>query len=272
MRLLRIAIVAIACGLFNTSVLDAGLLEDFQFNDANGTALDMAANSANAGNQWVHDTDHVGTIQVQNGSLNIIKNNTDFVTEGLGLDDVSTGSLWMVAKFKDWAILGSAPDGNNVEEIRFGFMGTEDLIPPPSSTVLAEMMISRNHGAGQFQISGTALGAAGTNIAPANINFVQSEPFVMAMEVNQTTNTYRILYRSGNNPATLLGTGNLEPTRDAIVGRMTINNFIGDEAGEYVNLDRFYISDVPPGAIPEPSTCTLVVLAALALLGRRRVG
>jgi hypothetical protein len=178
----------------------------------------------------------------------------------------------MVAKFKDWAVLGAAPDGNNVEEIRFGFMGTEDTTPPPSSTVLAEMMLSRNHGAGQFQISGTALGTNGTNIAPANINFVQQVPFVMAMEVNQTTNTYNLYYKNGNNPLNLVGTGNLEPTRDALVVRFSINNFIGDTAGEFFNLDRFYISDTPPGTIPEPSTCTLIALAALGLLARRRVG
>jgi hypothetical protein len=95
-------------------------------------------------------------------------------------------------------------------------------------------------------------------------------PFVMAMEVNQTTNTYRIVYKNGNNPLQLLGTGNLEPTRDAIVVRFTINNFIGDTAGEFVNLDRFYISNTPPGTIPEPSTCALVGLAAVGLLARRR--
>jgi hypothetical protein len=271
MKAQHIAISAIVGVLFGASALNAGLIEDFRFNDENGTDLNAAANSATPAHQWIHDTDHVGTIEVQNGSLNIVKNTTDFVTEGMAFDDVNSGSLWMVAKFKDWAVLGAAPDGNNVEEIRFGFMGTEDITPPPSSTVLAEMMISRNHGAGQFQISGTALGAGGTNIAPANINFVQNQPFIMAMEVNQTTNTYRIHYRDGGNPAVILGTGTLEPTRDALVVRFSINNFIGDTAGEFFNLDRFYISDMPPSAIPEPSTCTLVALAVFGLLTRRRV-
>jgi hypothetical protein len=270
MRTQRIATLAITAVLSCAGVVRAGIIEDFRFNDPNGTALDTAANSAST-HQWVHDTDHAATINVQNGSLNIVKNNTDFVTEGLGLDDVSTGTLWMVAKFKDWAVLGTAPDGNNVEEIRFGFMGTEDLVPPPSSTVLAEMMIARNQGAGTFQISGTALGAAGTPIAAANINFVQNEPFVMAMEVNQTNNTYRIFYRSGNDAPTLLGTGNLEPTRDALITRFSINNFWGDTSGEFANLDRFYISDVQPGSIPEPSAVALAGLAVCGLIARRRL-
>ncbi|MEX0612316.1 MAG: PEP-CTERM sorting domain-containing protein [Pirellulales bacterium] len=271
MKAQRIAILAIFAVIFFRTGTQAALLEDFQFNDADGTALNMAANSASA-HMWVHDTDHAATIQVQSGSLNIVKNNTDFVTEGLGFDDVSSGVLWMVAEFANWAVLGSAPDGNNVEEIRFGFMGTEDLTPPPSSTVLAEMMISRNHGAGQFQISGTALGAAGTNIATANINFVQNDPFVMAMRVDQDTDTYAIYYKDGSNPAALLGEGNLEPTRDAIVVRMTINNFWGDEVGEFANLDRFYISTrIPPG-IPEPSTCLLALFAGIGWFARRRRG
>lgn len=266
-HVVRFAILAGFLALVPSS--RAAFLEDFHFNDSDGTALNAATNSASA-HQWVHDTDHVASIQVQSGALNIVKNNTDFVTEGLGLDDVSTGVLWMVAEFRDWAILGAAPDGNNVEEIRFGFMGTEDLTPPPSSTVLAEMMISRNHGASQFQISGSALGAGGTNLAPAAIDFVQDEPFVMAMRVDQTTNTYQVYYQDGSNPLMSLGSGNLEPTRDAIVVRMSFNNFIGDAVGEFANLDRFYISNHRPAGIPEPSTCMLAAFAALGLLLRRR--
>jgi len=268
MKTRRIAIAAVFAVMLCGAATHAALLENFDFNDADGTALNAAANSASA-HMWVHDTDHAATIQVQGGSLNIVKNNTDFVTEGLGLDDVSSGVLWMVARFADWAVLGSAPDGNNVEEIRFGFMGTEDLTPPPSSTVLAEMMISRNHGAGQFQISGSALGTAGTNIAPANINFVQDDPFIMAMRVDQDTNKYRIYYKDGSNPLALLGEGNLEPTRDAIVVRFTVNNFWGDAAGEFANLDRFYITDMKP-IIPEPSSWALAFIASSGLLARRR--
>jgi hypothetical protein len=272
MKTPRIAIPAILLIMLAGAQARAALIENFDFNDADGTALNMAANSANAGNNWIHDTDHVASIQVQGGALNIVKNDTNFVTEGLGFDDVNSGVLWMVAEFRDWAILGSAPDGNNVEEIRFGFMGTEDLTPPPSSTVLAEMMISRNHGAGQFQISGTALGTAGTNIAPANINFVQDDPFVMAMRVDQDANTYTLYYKDGTNPRVVVGSGNLEPTRDAVVVRFTVNNFIGDEAGEFANLDRFYISDrVPPG-IPEPATIGLALIAGAGLIVRRRRG
>lgn len=246
----------------------AVIVEDFQFNDPNGTGLAVAVNSANAGNQWVEDLDHVSTIQVLNGSLNIVKNNTAFVTEGLGLADVSSGTLWMVAEFKNWAILGNAPDGSNVEEIRFGFNATEDLVPPPSSTVLAEMQISRNFADGTFQILGSALGAGGTSIAAAPINFVQNDPFTMVMRVNQDTDKYEILYKDGANAFVSLGTGNLEPTRDALIVRFTVNNFIGDEAGEFANLDRFYISTNNP--IPEPATFALAALSLIGMTAVRR--
>jgi hypothetical protein len=256
----------------------AAILEDFQFNDLNGTALSAAANSASS-HKWVHDTDHPATIQVLNNSLNIIKNDTNFVTEGLEIDDVNSGVLWMVAEFLNWAIVGNAPDGNNVEELRFGFMGTNDLVPPPSSTVLAEMMIARRLSGGvnpgQFEISGTALGANGTNILSVAINFVQNDPFAMAMKVDQDADTYSIFYKAGAGPYTLLGTGNLEPTRDALIVRMAINNFIGDAAGEFINLDRFYVADAPPPgipepvAVPEPGTMLLIALALAGLAARR---
>jgi PEP-CTERM motif len=245
----------------------AVVLEDFQFNDPNNTGLAAAANSANPGNQWVEDTDHAPTIQVKNGSLNIVKNDTNFVTEGLGLDDVSSGTLYMVAEFKNWAILGSAPDGNNVEEIRFGFNATEDLIPPPSSTVLAEMWLRRNFAADTFEILGTALGS-GTDISSASINYVQNDPFTMVMKVDQDTNKYRILYKDGANPYVTLGVGDLDPARDALIVRFTINNFIGDEPGEFANLDRFYISNNNP--IPEPATLALAAISLMGMISMRR--
>jgi hypothetical protein len=276
MKARRMTPLAVVAFLLFRGVASADIIEDFRFNDVNGTALNQAVNSANPGNQWIHDNDHPASIQVLNGSLNIVKNNTDFVTEGLGLADVSSGILWMVAEFEGWAVLGTAPDGNNVEEIRFGFMGSEDLVPPPSSVVLAEMMLARDFDSNTFQISGTALGAGGTNIAPATINLIQTDPFMMAMQVDQDTNTYRIYYKDGANSVILLGTGNLEPTRDALIVRMAINNFWGTNIGgigEHANLDRFYISDESPfevPAVPEPSSWALGLVAVAGWMARRR--
>jgi hypothetical protein len=272
MKRTYLACLALAGVLLSSSAARAAFIEDFKFNEAVDTPLNTTANDASS-HLWVHDSDHAATIQVLGGTgaLNIVKNNTDFVTEGMAFDDVTTGVLWMVAEFKDWAVLGTAPDGNNVEEIRFGFMGTEDIIPPPSSTVMAEMMLARNHGAGKFQLSATALGTAGTNIAPVDVNFVQTNPFVMAMMVNQTTNKYSLHFKDGANPFVKVGDGNLEPTRDAIVVRFSVNNFWGDVVGEQANLDRFYISDTAPVGIPEPASALLVAVAAGCLgLTRRR--
>lgn len=272
MKRTYLACLALAGVFLASGAARAGIIEDFKFSEAVDTPLNMTANDASS-HMWVHDSDHAATIQVLGGtgSLNIIKNNTDFVTEGLGLDDVSSGVLWMVAEFKNWAVLGSAPDGNNVEEIRFGFMATEDLTPPPSSTTLAEMMIARNHGAGKFQLTGSALGAAGTSIAAADLNFVQNDPFTMAMKVDQDTDKYTIFYKDGANPFVNIGTGNLEPTRNALIVRFTVNNFWGDETGEFANLDRFYVADEAPAGIPEPTSALLVAMAASCLgLIRRR--
>jgi hypothetical protein len=263
----RFLLALIVAGL-SQSFSFATILEDFRFNDPDGTSLGAAANSANPGNQLIPDTDHVATIQVQGGSLNIVKNDTATVNEGLAFADVSSGTLWMVATFKNWSFPGPAI-ASDLEDIRFGFMGTEDITPPPSSTVLAEMLIRRNTSTSGMEIIGTALGAAGTNTPAVAVNAVQTNPFTMAMKVDQTSNVYEVFYKDGTDPYVSIGTGNLEPSRDALVYRFTINNFIGDVANEFANLDRMYITT--DFALPEPGSASLLMLSAIGLLGRRRV-
>ena len=257
--------IAVAC--LSPSFSSATILEDFHFNDSDGTSLGAAVNSANPGNQLIPDTDHVATIQVQAGALNIVKNDTATVNEGLAFADVSSGTLWLVGTFKNWSFPGPAIP-SDVEDIRFGFMGTEDITPPPSSTVLAEMLIRRNTASGGMEFLGTALGAGGTNTTPVPVNTIQNSPFTMAMKVDQDTNTYEVFYKDGLNPYVSGGTGTLEPTRDALVVRFTVNNFIGDVSGEFANLDRFYVTT--DFAVPEPGSAYSLMLSLVGLAGFRR--
>jgi hypothetical protein len=258
---------ALLVALTMQTVLSAAFLEDFRFNDPNNTSLGSAANSANPGNQLIPDTDHNPTIQVLGGSLNIVKNDTSTVNEGLDFDDVSSGTLWVVAAFKGWAFPGPAIS-TDVEDIRFGFMGTEDIIPPPSSTVLAEMLIRRNTTTGGMELLGTALGAGGTNTPAVAVNTIQTERFTMAMRVDQDNNVYEVYYKDGVSSFVSVGTGTLEPTRDALVFRFTVNNFIGDVSGEFANLDRFFITT--RFGLPEPGSATLLLVALIGWTGLRR--
>ncbi|MCA9258211.1 MAG: hypothetical protein KDA61_03370, partial [Planctomycetales bacterium] len=248
----------------------AGVLEDFPFNDADGTGLAAATNVANPGNQWVEDTDHAASIQVQGGALHIEKNDTNFVTEGLEIADVATGKLWLVADFAGWSVLGQAPDSGNVEEIRFGFNSGDDLIPPPSSTVLAEMQLKRDFDANAMVLTGVALGGGGTSLGDTIVNMVQDSPFTMVLAIDQDTDTYEVLYRDGAAAFASAGSGALEPTRDALIVRFTVNNFWGDVSGEFADLDRVYVTDVDPTIIPEPTSLALWAGASLILVRRRR--
>jgi len=244
------------------SAAHAAVLEDFPFDDADGTLLADAANAANPGNQWSVDTTDQTETAVEAGALVVRKNNDGFATNFLQIDNITSGQAWLVAEFAG-GTFAEAFDPSEREEIRFAFLDNDT--GTGGSTLTAQMQIERNDD-GTVQLVGNNAGA-GTDIPGAlPLPLSQDGLFTLVLALDKDANTYEVFTRDGNGPFSSLGTGDVDPTRNGNSLRFVTNNGFGAE-GEFFALDRVYLTDTNP--IPEPASAALLGAGAWAL-GRRR--
>ncbi len=249
----------------------AAVLEDFTFDDPNGTLLAAAANSVNAANLWSEDTTDMDNSSVQNGVYRIQKASavtpSGFGTNFLDIANVSSGKIWIVAEMAGWhfsSLVGPNEfDSTQLEEIRFDFLDNDT--GTSGSTVTAEVEIERNSGGG-VEIHGVALGSGGS-IAAQSLSLSQSDPFVVLLALDKDTNVYRIFTKDGAGSFALLGKAKVDSLRNANSVRFVANNsFAG--TGEFFDIDRIYLTNMDP--IPEPATLSLLALSGLMLCKWRR--
>ena len=218
-------------------------IEAFEFNDPDFTELSAAANSVNNGNNW---SDNIASSAVASGAFFIGKDNNDFSTSHLQIDNITAAigeSRFIVAEMTSWNFVGSVVGEG--EELRFAFLA--DDTGTDGSTVTAEVRIDRNTDNEAIELRGLAVGPGSNNIANrATLNTSQNVPFTMVLELNKQSNTYEIFYKDGSNPSQSLGTGNVAPGRDGNSLRMVVNNNFGTDFSEFLNLDRVALTDVNP--------------------------
>jgi hypothetical protein len=256
--LLLAALVAFA------SPARAAILEDFLFNDANGTTLDQTANAANPGNNWLM---HANTVEsaTLNGSFRINKQSQMAqASNALDIANVSTGKVWLVTEIAGWNYTATA--SSTSERVRFAFMDNNDPPAAGNSTVTAEANIDRS-GAG-LALRGEALAAAGgaTNIANSYaLPLVRTTPFAFALELNKDSDQYSIYYKDNTDPYQFLGTGELGTSttnagdRDGNSLRFAFTGAFGD-TGEFFDVNRIYLTNTNPITTPvDPITLTLEV-------------
>ncbi len=242
-------LLAAAAWLATTSHLaEAAILEDFPFSDVNGSTLGEVDNAAHLDNRWTEETALMTPSAVANppGVFRIQKANDSFARNYLDIDNISTGRAWLVAEVAGWSFssLPGAPDfdPSELEDIRFDFLNN-DGNAIGGSTVTAGARIARN-AAGGIDLLGVALGA-GTGIAPTPLSLNQTEPLQIVLELDKDNDTYQVYFKDGGNPFVSIGAGNVDPTRAANSIRFGINNnFSG--TGEFVDVDRIYLTDVSP--------------------------
>lgn len=238
-----LSVFAVALVLLPTTAGQAVDLESFEFNDANFTELDFVANTANPGNNWVVDIDDMVPAETFNGSFRITKDNENFADNFLQIDNVTSGSRFLVATMSGWDIRGFAV--NEPEEIRFAFLN-EDT-GSSGNTVTAQVQIARNNATEAIELIGDAVGAGSTDInRRVALASAQSAPFTMVLELNKTSNTYEVFYKNGTNPSQSLGAGVIDPGRDGNSVRFVVNNNFGSDASEFFAIDRFAVTDANP--------------------------
>ncbi len=220
------------------------VFEDFQFNDANGTLLAAAANSANAANLWFEDTDDMPPSQVQNGVYRVNKANLNLGHNYLDIDDITTGVRWMVMDIAGWNLI---PD-LEPEEMFLSFLDNTAI--PGGSTRTADINFQMFI-PGVFRLQGTALGAGASSTGSLDFGNSRTTPLSVALKLDKDNDTYELLYKDDANPWASLGTANLglkldsSGPRDGNTVRFRANNDFG-AVGEFFDIDRIYITDADP--------------------------
>ena len=270
MRRVSLAYLALAGALLASGAARAGLLEDFEFNDAGGTLLGAAANSANAANLWsAVDTDLTFS-SVQGGVFHIEKDNQNPGDSFLQIDNITSGKAWLVVDFTGWSFSSEVgtDDFNSAEpeEIRFAFLDNDT--GTSGSTLTAQFQILRV-GDGTIQLQGDRAGG-GANIANTlALPLSRSTPFSVALEIDEDANEYSVWYKDDLAPYAKLGTEAHDSARNGNSIRFRLNNsFAG--TGEFVDIDRVFLTNIAPEGIPEPSCGLLVALGSISLLVTRK--
>lgn len=244
-----------------SDLASATILEDFHFDDASGTVLTAAANSASS-HLWDEDVDTVDVKTNGSGQLDAsLKANVEFGTNYIDTAGFSGGRVLGVMELT-WDFDSGTLDTAENEEIRISLIQFD----PRSTFVTTEWEIQREDD-NTVTILGNGVGTGATDLGPVVLNggsLTQSSKFIAVVDANLTKSTYQIHYSNdGGTSFTSLGTGDLDPTRGIESLRMTLNN---DLSGDSVLIDRVYLA-----YIPEPASGLLMTLGlALAAVWSRR--
>lgn len=247
-------------------ILDnAVLVEEFLFDDAVGTTIDGASNSANSGNSFDTDTDTEDVTTNGSGQLNAsLKSNTEFGSNYIDFSRIDSGVVyaWMELTWDFQSF-----DAQETEEIRLSLLNND----PRGTEITAQWELERT-GSSALTIGGTANGTGASDIAAVEFNdgsVTQSSTFIAVVEADLDNDAYSVHYSSDDGANyTIVGTGQMDATRGVDSLRMVLNN---DLSSDDVLIDRLAFAT----AIPEPAHFGLVLSLFGSLwlgLQRRRRG
>lgn len=233
--------VALAA-LLLTGPARAAILEDFQFDDPNGTLLQDAENSVPLGATWNEDAADMSGSSVLNGVYRIQKDNEGFGTNYLNTTNFSTGKAWLVAEITGWNFTTTLGTGEDPEEIRFAFLNN-DTGNQGGSTITGQAEIQRND-AGNIELIGGLL-QSGPDFGPLALTHSRTSPFTVVLEIDEDSENYSVYYKDGDDPFVQLGTAPHVAGRDGNSVRMVANNSFSG-TGEFFDIDRIYVTDMNP--------------------------
>ncbi|MEO1497838.1 MAG: PEP-CTERM sorting domain-containing protein [Planctomycetota bacterium] len=233
-------------------------LESFFFNDANGTVLTGAANTANPGNGWFYDPaeEAIDASATEAGVYELISGgtsgNTGRIDRFLDIgNNVTSGTAYLTTTFDSWdfgSFIGSE------EDIRFALLDNDTGIS--GQTITAQVQIQRNteDGTGNsIELFSEAFGSAGSFDIGNRVTLSESQtaPFQLVLAVDLTSDSYEVFYKDGSNPSQVLGLGGVSRARDANSVRWTTDEFgVGNIppnfTPEFANVDSLVVSTTNP--------------------------
>ncbi len=250
------------------------LLEDWQFNDTAGTALNAVANDGTVGTSW-----NSGGPRTQNGALNVGDTNFWKWNAGSGnkfrsaefATSLTSGTYVFEYRVQDWNLGGTDEVGDTNNGVRFN-VGTA------SDYAQLRFEVSQN----TSDIRGRVTGSGGTNDGSAtqfqygsnDVN-TRNNFITLQLTADLDSGDWSARTRAGSTNAwtdlTTDGSGLTEISRLQFVVQGGTNGWeyggTGGTSTEYVTLDYTTLSQLT--AVPEPGT-SLVLLSALGCFAFRR--
>ena len=257
------AAVAVAglgfAGSASATVLDdfnsGTIITDFLFDDAVGTALESAANSAAPAELFDIDADIAGTQTNGLGQFDASpKANTDFGSSYVDFAGISSGRVIGLFDIEyNFATFDYDPAQD--EEMRLTLIQFD----PRSTFVTAEIFFTRT-AVDEVTLHGNGVGT-GSSDTPDTILPPVADVLAM-IDVDLDNSVFELFY-SFDSGVTFAsgGTGTLDPTRGIESVRMVLNE---DFSNDTMLIDRFAVS-----VIPEPASLSLMGLMGLGMLRRR---
>jgi hypothetical protein len=219
----------------------------FEFNESLGTELDSASNTGSPGGaSWSISNNLTDSFTNGAGSFRIAKFNDLSADNYLQIDNITSatvGSRYIVARMSGWDFY------DNVVGLGEGFWLAflDDDSGTSGSSVTAQVLIDRNTTTEAIELRGSAIGVGSANVTSrATLNTTQSQPFTMVLELDKTSNTYKVFYKDGNNPSQLLGMAPIATARNGNSIRMAVRNNFGSTIDEFLAVDRIALTDTNP--------------------------
>lgn len=254
--MIRTAAFSLSISLLLAATVQAVDLESFFFNDADGTALTAAANTANPGNTWFYDPaeEAIDQSSVQGGSYELISGgttgNTGFLSRFLDIaPNATSGTVYLATTFSDWDF--GAFNGDSQEDIRFAILDNDTGVS--GQTITAQVQIQRNTETQAMELLGQSFGTAGSFSITNTVELAntQSAPFQLVLSVDLDSDSFEVFYKDGANPTQVLGLGGVSRVRNAnsirwVTDEYGVGNIPPVFTPEFANVDSIVLSDANP--------------------------
>lgn len=260
--------------IFASNVLTADtVLEDWQFDDTNGTSLNATSNTGTVGSSW-----NFGGPSTQNGTLNI--GDANFFKWDVGTGQTfrtvdfavqTTGQFVFEFQIADWDLGGSDGIGDTNNGIKFNF---------GSSTARAQLEFEvsqdntdirvRSQNSNNGNLSGTD-----AQHQLGGLNLTNTAPVTVQLLADLDTGQWSTQVDFGTGFVGLVtdGTGmtsidQIQLIADGRNGSGWEFGGVGGTATEFVKIDSITLTQIV--AVPEPTSLVLLGLAGIGVMVRRR--